>query len=48
MGGLGPGIGGGEYLVIAIVALLVVGSRTLAAAVAQAWQDGRQGARYGQ
>ena len=29
MGGLGPGIGGGEYLVIAIVALLVVGPERL-------------------
>ena len=29
MGGLGPGIGGGEYLVIAVVALLVVGPERL-------------------
>lgn len=29
MGGLGPGIGGGEYLIIAIVALLVVGPERL-------------------
>lgn len=29
MGGLGPGIGGAEYLVIAIVALLVVGPERL-------------------
>jgi sec-independent protein translocase protein TatB len=29
MGGLGPGIGGGEYIVIAIVALLVVGPERL-------------------
>ena len=29
MGGLGPGIGGGEYLVIAIVALRVVGPERL-------------------
>lgn len=29
MGGLGPGIGGGEYLLIAIVALLVVGPERL-------------------
>jgi sec-independent protein translocase protein TatB len=31
MGGLGPGIGGAEYLVIAIVALLVVGPERLPA-----------------
>jgi sec-independent protein translocase protein TatB len=31
MGGLGPGIGGGEYLLIAIVALLVVGPERLPA-----------------
>ena len=29
MGGLGPGIGGGEYLIIAVVALLVVGPERL-------------------
>ena len=29
MGGLGPGIGGGEWLVIAVVALLVVGPERL-------------------
>src|SRR6476620_7205276 len=29
MGGLGPGIGGGEYLIIAIVALIVVGPERL-------------------
>lgn len=29
MGGLGPGIGGGEYLLIAIVALVVVGPERL-------------------
>ena len=31
MGGLGPGIGGMEYIVIAIVALLVVGPERLPA-----------------
>ena len=31
MGGLGPGIGGMEYVVIAVVALLVVGPERLPA-----------------
>ncbi len=48
MGGLGPGIGGLEYLVIGIVALLVVGPERLPGLLRQARQDGRQGARHGQ